>query len=113
MTAMPAWNWFCSAGSLSPTRASLAPVSCHSCCFLLFGPPVAAALCVSSSKCSLALLESQFHFNQGENAVATNKNPSTTLQHGAIKAAIWLNDGSKGPFCSTTFPRTFKDQGGA
>jgi len=45
--------------------------------------------------------------------LTTNKNPSITLQHGAIKAAIWLNEGAKGPFFSATFSRSFKDQNGA
>jgi hypothetical protein len=45
--------------------------------------------------------------------MATNKKPSTTLRHGAIKAAIWLNNGAKGPFFSATFARSFKDQAGA
>ena len=45
--------------------------------------------------------------------MATSKKPTHTLRHGAIKAAIWLNDGSKGPFFSATFSRTFKDQAGA
>lgn len=30
-----------------------------------------------------------------------------------MKAAIWLTDGIKGPFSSTTFSRTFKDRTGA
>lgn len=45
--------------------------------------------------------------------MATSKKPTHTLRHGAIKAAIWLNDGSKGPFFSATFSRSFKDQHGA
>jgi hypothetical protein len=45
--------------------------------------------------------------------MATSKKPTHTLRHGAIKAAIWLNDGSKGPFFSATFSRTFKDHAGA
>lgn len=45
--------------------------------------------------------------------MATSKKPFHTMRSGAIKAAIWLNDGAKGPFFSTTFSRSFKDRAGA
>jgi hypothetical protein len=48
-----------------------------------------------------------------ENKMATNKQPSHTLQCGNIKATIWLNESEKGPFFATTFSRPFKDQSGA
>ena len=38
---------------------------------------------------------------------------ATTLRCGKIKATIWRNVSEKGPFFSTTFSRTFKDQSGA
>lgn len=45
--------------------------------------------------------------------MATHKKPFHTLRNGGMKAAIWLNDGIKGPFFSTTFSRSFKDRAGA
>ena len=45
--------------------------------------------------------------------MATHKKPFHTLRSGGMKAAIWLNDGIKGPFFSTTFSRSFKDRTGA
>lgn len=45
--------------------------------------------------------------------MAAHKKPFHTLRSGAIKAAIWLNDGQKGPFFATTFSRSFKDRAGA
>jgi|CXWL01.1.fsa_nt_gi hypothetical protein len=45
--------------------------------------------------------------------MATHKKPFHTLRSGGMKAAIWLNDGIKGPFFSTTFSRSFKDRAGA
>lgn len=48
---------------------------------------------------------------QGE--LATNNQPATTLRYGRIKATIWQNVSEKGPFFSTTFFRSFKDQSGA
>lgn len=45
--------------------------------------------------------------------MATRKQPFHTIRAGALKAAIWLNEGSKGPFFSTTFSRSFKDAQGA
>lgn len=44
--------------------------------------------------------------------MAAHKKPFHTLRNGGMKAAIWLNDGSKGPFFSTTFSRSFKDRTG-
>lgn len=45
--------------------------------------------------------------------MATNsKKPAHTLRCGNIKATIWENPSEKGPFCSTTFSRPFKDQSG-
>jgi hypothetical protein len=45
--------------------------------------------------------------------MATNNKPATTLRCGNIKATIWENVSEKGPFFSTTFTRSFKDQSGA
>lgn len=45
--------------------------------------------------------------------MAAHKKPFHTLRNGGMKAAIWLNDGIKGPFFSTTFSRSFKDRAGA
>ncbi len=45
--------------------------------------------------------------------MATNNQPATTLRCGRIKATIWQNMTEKGPFFSTTFSRSFKDQSGA
>ena len=45
--------------------------------------------------------------------MATNNQPATTLRYGRIKATIWQNRSEKGPFFSTTFSRSFKDQSGA
>lgn len=45
--------------------------------------------------------------------MATNNQPATTLRYGRIKATIWQNVSEKGPFFSTTFSRSFKDQSGA
>mgnify|MGYP001618896990 FL=1 len=44
--------------------------------------------------------------------MATNNQPATTLRYGRIKATIWQNVSEKGPFFSTTFSRSFKDQSG-
>ena len=45
--------------------------------------------------------------------MADNNQPATTLRYGRIKATIWQNVSEKGPFFSTTFSRSFKDQSGA
>ena len=45
--------------------------------------------------------------------MATHNQPATTLRYGRIKATIWLNVSEKGPFFSTTFSRSFKNQSGA
>ena len=45
--------------------------------------------------------------------MATTNQPATTLRYGRIKATIWQNVSEKGPFFSTTFSRSFKDQSGA
>lgn len=45
--------------------------------------------------------------------MATNNQPATTLRYDRIKATIWQNVSEKGPFFSTTFSRSFKDQSGA
>ena len=42
-----------------------------------------------------------------------NNQPAATLRYGRIKATIWRNVSEKGPFFSTTFSRSFKDQSGA
>lgn len=38
--------------------------------------------------------------------------PIRTIQDGALKANIWKNEAEKGPFYSTTFTRSYKDQDG-
>jgi hypothetical protein len=43
----------------------------------------------------------------------SHKKPFHTLRSGGMQAAIWLNDGIKGPFFSTTFSRSFRDRNGA
>ena len=45
--------------------------------------------------------------------MATNNQPATTLRYCRIKATIWQNVSETGPFFSTTFSRSFKDQSGA
>ena len=45
--------------------------------------------------------------------MATHNRPFHTLRNDGMKAAIWLNDGIKGLFFSTTFSRSFKDRAGA
>ena len=45
--------------------------------------------------------------------MATRKRPFHIIRAGAIKATIWLNEGSKGPFFSTTFSRSYRDNHGA
>ena len=44
--------------------------------------------------------------------MATNKKPATTLRRGIVKATIWENTSENGPFFSTTFSRSYKDQSG-
>ena len=44
--------------------------------------------------------------------MATNNKPANQLRCGNIKATIWENTSEKGPFFSTTFSRSFKDQSG-
>lgn len=39
----------------------------------------------------------------------SNQKPKTTLRDGAIKAAIWANEGENGTFYAVTFSRTYKD----
>ncbi len=41
-----------------------------------------------------------------------SKQPANTLRCGSNKATIWQNQSEKGPFFSTTFSRSFKDQSG-
>lgn len=36
--------------------------------------------------------------------------PIQTLRDGALKASIWKNEGSNGPFYSVTFGRTYTDE---
>ncbi|MAW61969.1 MAG: hypothetical protein CMJ94_14225 [Planctomycetes bacterium] len=38
--------------------------------------------------------------------------PIDTLRDGSIRAAIWKNEGEKGPFFSVTLTRTFQDEAG-
>jgi hypothetical protein len=45
--------------------------------------------------------------------MATNNKPATALRRGIVKATIWENMSAKGPFFSTTFNRSYKDQSGA
>ncbi len=45
--------------------------------------------------------------------MATNNKPANRMRCGSIKATIWQNVSEKGPFFSTTFSRSFKDQSGA
>lgn len=43
----------------------------------------------------------------------TNSNkPITKLQDGNLSAAIWKNDGDKGPYHTVTFSRFYKDASG-
>ena len=44
--------------------------------------------------------------------MATNNKPATTLRRGIVKATIWENTNASGPFFSTTFSRSYKDQSG-
>lgn len=41
-----------------------------------------------------------------------NTPPTDTLRDGNIKASIWENDGEKGPFYTTTFAKTYRDEEG-
>lgn len=40
---------------------------------------------------------------------SNKKRPVETLRDGALKAAIWKNEGDKGAFFNVTFARTYKD----
>ncbi len=44
--------------------------------------------------------------------MATNNIPATTLRRGIVTATIWENMSENGPFFSTTFSRSYKDQSG-
>ena len=44
--------------------------------------------------------------------MATNNKPVTTLRRGIVKATIWENMSKNGPFSSTGFSRSYKDQSG-
>ena len=44
--------------------------------------------------------------------MATNNKPATTLRRGIVKATIWENPSKNGPFFSTTFSRSYKEQSG-
>ena len=44
--------------------------------------------------------------------MATNNKPATTLRRGIVKATIWQNTSKNGPFFSTTFSRSYKEQSG-
>ena len=37
------------------------------------------------------------------------KKPIETIRHGSIKAAIWENEGRKGPFLTVTLARVYRD----
>ncbi|XHC26774.1 MAG: hypothetical protein ACFHWZ_15340 [Phycisphaerales bacterium] len=41
-----------------------------------------------------------------------NTKPVTTLSDGSIRAAIWKNQGEKGPFYSVRITRTYTDEKG-
>jgi hypothetical protein len=44
--------------------------------------------------------------------MAINNKPATTLRRGIVKATIWENTSKNGPFFSTTFSRSYKDNSG-
>ncbi len=41
-----------------------------------------------------------------------NKKPIHTIRRGAVEAAIWENDSSKGRFFRATFTRSYRDKNG-
>lgn len=41
-----------------------------------------------------------------------SKRPEETLRDGNLKASIWRNEGDNGPYFSTSFARTYKDEEG-
>ncbi|MEO1476656.1 MAG: hypothetical protein AAFS13_09775 [Pseudomonadota bacterium] len=41
--------------------------------------------------------------------MSTTNKPITTLRDGSIKAAIWRNEGEKGPWYSVTITRIYTD----
>ena len=43
----------------------------------------------------------------------TENKPAHTLRDGALKATLWKNEGSKGPFYSAQFSRTFRREDGS
>ena len=45
-------------------------------------------------------------------AKKTKTRPVETLRDGALKAAIWKNEGDNGAFFNVTFARTYKDGDG-
>lgn len=45
-------------------------------------------------------------------AKSNKRRPVETLRDGAIKAAIWKNEGEKGAFFNVTFARTYKNGDG-
>src|SRR5439155_9794283 len=71
---------------------------------------------LSSSKCALALFhlcESQLHFKQGGNNMATStQKPVHVFRCGGISASIWQNVGAYGLYFTVTFSRPVKDQAG-
>lgn len=42
----------------------------------------------------------------------SNTPPAGTLRDGNLKATIWKNEGEKGPYFSTTFSRSYRDEEG-
>jgi hypothetical protein len=44
--------------------------------------------------------------------MATNKQPTTTIRRGVVKATIWENMSANGPFFSATLSRSYKDHSG-
>ena len=44
--------------------------------------------------------------------MATNNKPATALRRGIVKAIIWENTSRNGPFFSTTFTSSYKEQSG-
>lgn len=44
--------------------------------------------------------------------MSDNNRPVEVLRDGSLKASIFRNEGEKGPFFSTTLPRTYTDERG-
>jgi hypothetical protein len=68
----------------------------------------------------MTMLHSSFFFPSDEAVIYAESlkldpihKPVTTLRRGIVKATIWDDVSEKGPFFSTTFSRSYKDQSGA